>query len=411
MRAVPTQSVSKDRIAQLLRVLGIGFSIALGIWLGLRLVWMTKQLGGHLASSPGLVLSLYAGGILLYLLNVPIHEFGHWLGAKRSRFRCQKVAVLWLHLECKGEQWKFRWGARNPGTLGHIVALPTDFVNFRHRQAIYLLAGPIANLLTGLPLILLGSYLQNHSFPVTNAVFLTGQVVLVFGVLALFQGVINLLPMTVRTDGTKLLEIWRNGPAWHRQVAMQQITAVILRYVRPRQWESEWISPLLALTDQSAAECMSHFYAYAYALDTGDQDAACSRLQRAADLLQKVGPVMQQLICCEVLYCNVMLVNAPEQASQWLACADQAKTLAPHEKPFTRAIVAYSQQNSAEARYWLQQYEKELATLPVSSVKEQAYELLAKTRVAVELLPAPADISINQASTTPPLAARPAAAG
>lgn len=143
-----------------------------------------------------------------FVLTLSLHEAGHWLAA-----RCNGMTVLRVRfgpIEIQplrnGLRWRRQRGKRGTGVYGSVYAVPDPVRSPRAGRVIFILAGPLTNLALAAIAMAIAS-----SLPLSPARTL-GWVI---GLLNLYFGIVNLLPLkfgTQPSDGLNLLYLLRNPP-------------------------------------------------------------------------------------------------------------------------------------------------------------------------------------------------------
>jgi hypothetical protein len=117
---------------------------------------------------------------------------------------------------------------------------------------------------------------------------------LLFGGYSLLVGLYNLVPLSPRSDGSKLLTLWKNDASWQRQSAVVELMSVMMQGTRPRNWDPAVLHRALATPDKSALECPIQLYAYAQALDQHELARAMQHLHQAPELRPLAPPQLRQ---------------------------------------------------------------------------------------------------------------------
>src|SRR5690606_18608805 len=221
--------------------------------------------------------------------NLVLHEAGHAMAGAARGMDLVAFGVGPLRLE-RGSQgrWRVRHGGGVRGMGGFAAMFPrAGHDPGRLDQALVLAGGPLANLATAALGLWLGAQLA--------AVPWASQVATGFGLSALVLGVVNLLPISSdgwRSEGMGLLDLLRDHPDAALQQQVNQMAALSMAGVRPRQWPAAVVpagpmgdsSPLLA----AAADSMR----LNHASDSGDAQAAA----RAAEDLARRYPDLPEAL-------------------------------------------------------------------------------------------------------------------
>jgi hypothetical protein len=140
-----------------------------------------------------------AAAPVAYGLAIAVHEFGHVLGARAVGYVPLFVHVGPLTFQKVDLRWRAGWDRRQPWYAGKTVC----FLRARNRwrTAVFIAAGPLASLLSGL----IAGEAATRPGPVA-----LGTLIGFFAVFSLFFGLANLLPVRDRrldSDGRALLRL------------------------------------------------------------------------------------------------------------------------------------------------------------------------------------------------------------
>lgn len=176
-------------------------------------------------------LGLLAAFLVSMWLHTVIHEAGHALAGLAGGLKPVAFGLGHLRLQRTAGGWRFRWGGGIAGIGGFAMLLPpADAVPRRREQALYILGGPLSNLLLGVPALLLA----NAAPPGVWAILGFG-----FGVAGLVTGLVNLVPFKTAgwlSDGAHLLLLRRDPQGALDGFRVQQLMQVSSDGQRPRDW-------------------------------------------------------------------------------------------------------------------------------------------------------------------------------
>lgn len=219
--------------------------------------------------------------VLMVWPHIVLHEAGHALAGLARGMRPVAIGVGPLRWDRGTSGWRFRRSTGIAGISGFAALLPVgDRGLSRADQAIYLLGGPIANLLTA---VLVLALLPLADGAPVLAAFLVGS-----GVSALLLGLVNLAPFHSqgwRSDGRGLLDLMLRSPDAALQQRMNQVLALNMAGVRPRDWP-EALVPAPATTSSSPMLAVNgHILRLSWAMDRGDRAAAAASARQATTQL------------------------------------------------------------------------------------------------------------------------------
>lgn len=154
------------------------------------------QSGWHLGA-----VGAWLAVLLIGFVAVLIHELGHAVAAKAVGGQVGRIVVFPIEFAVVSRKLRLvrRWGR---GDLGGYVTYTLDRIEARRRHAIVAIAGPLANIVTG---VVAGSTLtiaKRGGLPPGAAVATA------FAILSVGMGLANLLPFD-GSDGMRLLRYFR----------------------------------------------------------------------------------------------------------------------------------------------------------------------------------------------------------
>lgn len=214
---------------------------------------------------------LFASLMLGVWLHVVLHEAGHALAGLAAGMRPVALGVgRWRFERSASGAWQRRRADAIAGVGGFAIMLPRDGRGRgRRAQAIYLLGGPLANLLTALAAGLLATRLSS---PLAVAA-LSG-----IGVGALLVGLVNLVPFRTHgwsSDGMSLWQLLRGAGDALLGQRLQAAAGLSLSGTRPRDWPPDLLPDEPALDGASPLlAAQGRMLRLAHAVDRGDRDAA-----------------------------------------------------------------------------------------------------------------------------------------
>ncbi|MBC6697169.1 M50 family metallopeptidase [Hymenobacter puniceus] len=317
------------------------------------------------------------------VLSITVHEFGHWVAGHFMGYYCLIYSVLWLRVERHGSKWRARLARTRNNAWGFVVSVPSRFHRFRLRHSIFLSAGPLLNLLTGGVALLVSEkmkliYLLSQG--VSLPVFMLGLLLGSFGCISVCLGVMNLLPLTLTTDGAKILQLLLRTPAAARSYALLRIHDATYQGQRPRDWNPAWLPKLLGSTTNTEADCLAHLYAYSYYFDVHDLTQGRFHLNAALDCKHIASAPVQQLLFCQAAYVAGVHNAVAADAQHWLTRAEQIQPLPPEDSYFVRAAVAFSLHHDEQALHLLALAEAKAALMTEAGSREYTQDCIADIR-------------------------------
>lgn len=242
---------------------------ALGAWTGLGL----QRLHGDWLPPVSAGIAVVAGVLMLWP-HIVLHEAGHALAGLARGMRPIAFGVGPLRWDRGESGWRFRRSTGVAGVSGFAALLPVGERGLsRGDQALFLSGGPLANLLTaGVAFAL--AWLAADSRWVASVLFGAAAS-------ALLLGLLNLLPFHSqgwRSDGRGLLDLLRRSPDAALQQRLNQLMALTMAGVRPRDWPDALLPepPPIATSTTPMLAANAHLLRLSWAMDRGDDATAAA---------------------------------------------------------------------------------------------------------------------------------------
>lgn len=290
--------------------------LAVGAALGafLQRIDVGMDLGGFLV--------LLVAAMVFAWLHILIHEFGHALAGVSVGMRIIGLGVGPWRLNRTADGWAMRKEKSITGIDGFAVLLPGGTGFSRARQAVYLLGGPLANLLLGgLALLALMHWVSKDSA--------LALVVAAFAMMGLAIGLINLLPLRAggwNSDGRQLWLLWRNrAEAWAVAYLMRYCALANLG-VLPRDWpvveDSVLSDPRLpdTVADGLRAVAVARALDRKAYFDSQAQDAVGHLVERFWSVAAGMRPILATLLAS---WCQEARKDSV-RAEAWLALSEDS---------------------------------------------------------------------------------------
>jgi hypothetical protein len=338
--------------AKILLGMAIGAGIELTLWgspyLRRSLVipfyqWLdTPRTGLQLLS---LGLSLLAAAVAALI----IHEAGHVLGGLSTGFRFLSMRVGPLVLE---RSLRLSW-YRGPGALSRGLAVMSAARrdHLRSRAAVFILAGPAANLLSGgLALAL---------FPVLG---LASSLFLFASALTFVSAVIPSRSRLGFSDGARLWFLWRDRAPCRRWLALMKLQAEMQEGVLTEARLAQYAAEAIALRDPSPETVLAHAFAFSSALNQRRDREAGELLETCLQYLSYSSPILRDALISDVVVYLARQRKRSDLAAQWLS--DLRTVSNPRLRLRAEAAVLEAQGDTAGALRKLDEYEAALLALP-----------------------------------------------
>ena len=203
---------------------GIGGALGGGITLGL--IFGLDDFSGFDALVVGVAL-LVAGW-----LQVLVHEAGHAAAGMAVGLRPFAMGVGPLRAERGAQGWRVHWARNIRGIGGFAVLLPRGGEQRPRQTAVYLLGGPLANLLAACLAWLALRAGHADTMPWSAVAWATVGT-------GLALGLVNLLPFLAggwSSDGRQLLKLWQGKDEARVMSLLTRLGGLAMVGVRPRDW-------------------------------------------------------------------------------------------------------------------------------------------------------------------------------
>lgn len=226
----------------------------------------------HGLGSSGLIATLATLAVGLWL-HVILHEAGHALAGLAVGMRIVALGIGRCRFERGGDGWRAWRGPSLAGVGGFAALVPgPGRGGGAPAQAVYLLGGPLANLVAGAGACVLAIALAS-----TAPAWVAGAI-LGLGISGVLMGAINLVPFRThgwRSDGMGLADLLLGRPDARLLQRAQAAMALSAAGTRARDWPADVVPAESGLAAASVgAATMVRQLRLARAVDAGDHMAA-----------------------------------------------------------------------------------------------------------------------------------------
>jgi|SRR6266850_1086333 len=252
---------------------------------------------------------------LTFFLILSIHELGHVAAGLAVGFHFKRISIGPLTLAKFPQGLKFT--VQRISNLDGIAAMGIPQLRKPSRRlAVYIAAGPLANILSGFCIWLFltsqfSSGLQ-HAFR---------QFLWFFATISIFIAVVNLLPYRRRngmfTDGARLLSFATSRVKMRRWLCILALNRQTESGVRLRNLKQTWIAHSCQLPDQSLDALQASWIAYLVCNDREDPKPAAQHLENCLECFGIASPGFRKLLLMEAAIFHAWFRDDEQKAKIW----------------------------------------------------------------------------------------------
>jgi hypothetical protein len=287
---------------------------------------------------------------LLLFGVVVIHEIGHLVCGLSAGFRL--IYIRFGPLRIKPPfHFSFKREPRT-GASGAAHMIPVRSENLRSRAILFVLGGPLANLLTGAMILFLK---------------LDGPVV-IFALLSIVIGIGNLVPfrrLATISDGKRILMLLQNKAQGERWLSILQLAAELQSGVDPENLSPDFLVRVKAIKDESPDTAAGYIFAYSAAWYGNNVDETAQLLETCLEYARFSLPAMREVLMSSAAVFQARKKKRVDLAEGWLSEIP--------EKPSIPNLRLYGESAILEAQGDLEGAVKkldEIETIIISSIRD-----------------------------------------
>ncbi|RUS66980.1 hypothetical protein CUZ56_00917 [Saezia sanguinis] len=320
----------------------------------------------------------YLGLALIFLtisipINIILHEVGHMLAGLFCGMRLLVLSVGRWRFERSVQGFRLRRATPIAGISGLAMMVP-DVTHTRaspkRDHVIIFLGGPVMNLACAALALVAAYALSLHL--IVNVFLYT------FGAMALFVGVLNLMPLKIqnwRTDGLQIIDVFRHKEDILMQ-NIQYLSGLALTGIRARQWPPELI-PQEQVAGDGALPFFTRISAQnarlIYALDCDDEKMARPCVEWLAKHFDQIPDGLRQLVAVLIASYAAQMCGDKDLLAAWRPWCDGGLTDTGAVCHWLDAELAWLNGDALKARKYIQQAQAAMSTV-MSRVDQQMLE-------------------------------------
>jgi hypothetical protein len=267
---------------------------------------------GSADQDPMLYFLFYFFSLMLILL---IHELGHVAAGMAVGFQFKRIRIGPITMLKSSKGIKFT--LQRISSLDGIAAMEIPHRRkLRRKLAIYIAAGPFANLLSGACVWLFLTGRFSDGLPRTFR-----QSLQFFSALSILIPLANLIPYLrhngMFTDGARLVSLAGSRAKTRRWLCLIALHARIKAGTRLRDLNRTWISKASAISDKSLDAIQGPWIAYLVENDAENVEAAARYLEQCLERFRIASPEFQKMMLMEGAIFQAWFRDDEQKARVW----------------------------------------------------------------------------------------------
>ena len=300
---------------------------------------------------------------------VVVHEFGHLFMGLGMGFTLESIRVGPLAFS---PPFKFSFKIESKtGASGRVLMLPPTTEQLGARALLFILGGPLANLLSGSLMLIL---FERH------------QVSNLFSGLSLLVGFGNLIPfrrLAAVSDGKRIVMILRNKAQGERLLALMRLGADMKNGIKFKDLSPAFIAKAISVKDDSPDTVGAFLCAYGVAVDRDQIDEAALLLETCLEHAPFVSPSVRDALRSDAAVFLARKRKCVDLAEQWMA-EISAKPYHPGLQLRAQAAILEAQGNIDGALNKLKELEAEYRKVHGAFYREYSLRAVMEWREELE---------------------------
>ncbi len=312
----------------------------------------------------------FASLLLGLFLAVFLHELGHVLAGISQGFTLYLFIVGPLRVSRQAGKLKIGLNTSLNLAGGLAACLPSDNHDLARRMAIMTAGGPLASVLTGLLLSLIG-----------------GTYFFLAAIISFAIGLATLLPWKsgqFNSDGARLQMYFTNPRAMSRWANTAALSGLCFSDVNPAQWPVKLVEDVRAAVDDSYDGVSASMTLYYHAIGTGDELRAGRHLDHFLTNQHEYPVPFRPALCLEGAYYEAAIRNNPIEANRWLNQSNGGVMIETYTRLRAEAAVKQAEGQPEQAAAQARQALALLARQPSNTMTQIEHHLLQSILTTAE---------------------------
>lgn len=248
--------------------------------------------------------------------------------------------------------------------------------NLRKRLLLYIGAGPLTSLLSGVAAAVCAAYSQGLA-PVWFRCALVA-----YSGFSMFMGILSSLPVaggSWLSDGVRMRMLWRDTPAAARSCCLFLLIGATMRGMRPKDLDPELMRVASSISDGSIEDLSAASHRYNWAVDSGRIEEARALLAWILERRQHLPEPSRPVWLCEAAWFEAAFRQDAAAARTWMEHPENRISRASAGARLkAQAAIAALEGRFEEAQELARQALRELERSPNIGIVDSNREALAR---------------------------------